>query len=512
MSEKIEAKQAKSYKESNVSGLGSDADKELRVDAAKTEKAWIGCGQKEGLKIWRIEKFEVKEIPRENYGKFYDGDSYIILNTYKKEKKICWNIHFWLGKYSTQDEMGTAAYKTVELDDLLGGDPVQYREVQGYESDSFHQLFKDGIKILKGGIESGFNKIKPQDYKPKLLHIKGKTRIHVMEVPLSCESLNEGDAFVVDAGLKSYIWFGKHVGKNEKFRAAGVARDIKSERKGFKEIIRIETKEDETKEFWDILGGKGQIKTAEEGGDDLEVEGQRDHVLYQLNETDGKFSFSKIAEGEIKRSMFKSDDVFVADFGRNIFVWIGKGSSTGERKKAMIYASDYTKQNNRPAWIPLIKVTEGHEGSEFESMLTKSGKKTTLTTKTSMSKKGGPKKTVKVRAYAKNCDKKDFFGKSDPYMIIYQNDIKVYQSDVKLLTLNPMWDDFQIEIDWSSHTNVNWKIEVWDFNKVFQHAYIGEVKFKLSDVYGKKKIIEFKLENTKKKHSKKSGDFFIQID
>ncbi len=49
--------------------------------------------------------------------------------TYKNKEALAWNIHFWLGKESTQDEQGFAALHTIGLDDSLGGGPVQFREV-----------------------------------------------------------------------------------------------------------------------------------------------------------------------------------------------------------------------------------------------------------------------------------------------------------------------------------------------------------------------------------------------
>jgi hypothetical protein len=68
------------------------------------------------LEIWRIENKKPVPWPAEKFGQFHAGDSYLILQTtISKSGKYEWDLYFWLGKESSVDEMGIAAYKTVFL-------------------------------------------------------------------------------------------------------------------------------------------------------------------------------------------------------------------------------------------------------------------------------------------------------------------------------------------------------------------------------------------------------------
>jgi len=356
-------------------------DKKCREAAAATEKAWTHAGQQPGMQIWRIEKFKVKKS-QTPAGTFYSDDSYICLNTYKKKDengketdKLMWDIHFWLGKTTSQDEAGTAAYKTVELDDHLGGEPVQHREVQGYESSLFLSYFKKtgGIQLLEGGIESGFNKVKPESYKPRLLHLKGRKNIRVEEVPIHLASLNSGDVFILDAGLEIFQWQGKSAGKNEKARGGQLCRAIDDERRGKPEVYVFRQGDSDEQEFLKFFGvTDGEKPTiADDTGDDAEWEKDSDKRLYKLSDSSGKLEFTLVAEKTVKKSMLDSSDVFVFDIGSEIFAWVGKGASKDEKRGAMQYAQEYLKEHKRPPMLPITKLLEGANADAFNSSFDK---------------------------------------------------------------------------------------------------------------------------------------------
>merc|ERR1712226_13555 len=214
------------------------------------------------------EQFQVKEVDRKTYGKFYKGDSYIVLHTFKNadSAKLERDIHFWLGKKTSTDEKGTAAYKTVELDDFFDGEPVQHREVQGIESELFLSYFEKEIKYLAGGVESGFTVTQTDVFTNRLYQVRrnAKKKIIIEEEAVSIKSLNHRDAFIFDTGRKIYVWFGESSSPFLKQAANAKAESWEQERNG-ESTVTIEIDDD----FWAGLGGKGEITPADQVGEEV---------------------------------------------------------------------------------------------------------------------------------------------------------------------------------------------------------------------------------------------------
>ena len=141
-------------------------------------------------------------------------------------------IHFWQGRDSTQDEVGSVAIFAAQLDSQLGGSPVQHREVQGDESKEFFLLFPRAI-FCEGELnKTGFKHVEKQSAPPQLLHIKSE-RVDTCEVkkaPLSTDSLNTGDAFLLSDYQNGvvYLWYGSGANSREKQKAQACASALRS--------------------------------------------------------------------------------------------------------------------------------------------------------------------------------------------------------------------------------------------------------------------------------------------
>jgi gelsolin len=362
--------------DSNIALYGSKEHKDAKLNAAKSELAWTGAGQEVGTEIWRIEKFQVVPWPKTKYGQFFSGDAYIVLYTYKipDNDSFRYNVHFWLGGTSSQDEQGTAAYKTVELDDLLGDTPVQFREVQGQESEEFLGVFGGKIITMEGGVDSGFNHVKPKEYRPRLLQMKGRKNVRVTEVPMQVGSLNNGDVFLMDLGGSVIQWNGIKAGMFEKRKAVEIITALREDRNGRVEVTVMDGIED-NKTFWETLGQAGGAPPSESQLAPITEDEDKPIVyptrLFKLSDSSGHLTMTLVGEGKgkILKSKLDMTDVFILDVTQNgvavIYVWIGKKASKRERANGIKFGVNYLKSNGRPEDTSVVRLTQGRESPEF---------------------------------------------------------------------------------------------------------------------------------------------------
>ncbi|XP_040940774.1 villin-4 [Gossypium hirsutum] len=341
----------------------------LAVSMRNLDQAFQGAGQKAGIEIWRIENSRPVSLPTSSYGKFFTGDSYIILKTFASKSGVLrHDIHYWLGKDTSQDEAGAAAVKTIELDAALGGRAVQYREVQDQETNKFLSLFKPCIMPQEGGVATGFKQVDEDEYKTRLLVCKGKQYVQVKEVPFARSTLNHENIFILDTRSKIFQFNGSNTSIQERAKALEAVQYIRDTyHDGKCDIATIEDgklmADADSGEFWALFGGFAPLPRKTAARDEDTTTGS--HPTKKLLSVE-KGKADPIEVDSLTRELLDTDKCYILDCGLEVYVWMGRNTSLDERKSASRVAEELLRDSDRPK-SHLIRVIEGFETITFRS-------------------------------------------------------------------------------------------------------------------------------------------------
>ncbi|XP_026748076.1 gelsolin-like [Trichoplusia ni] len=354
--------------------ITSLTDKDARAKA-RVHTAFANAGRQAGVEIWRINDFEPVAVPAKDFGKFYKGDSYIILKTTAdKRGNLSWDIHYWIGSESSQDESGAAAILTVGLDDKFNGAAIQHRETLGQESQQFKSYFPSALQYLDGGNSSGFNHVVTNaGAEKRLIQVKGKRNIRSRQVDPLISSMNKGDVFILDVGNDVYVYVGEKAKNVEKLKAISVANQIRDQDHNGRarvEIVDKYSSDVDVQKFFTALGSGSNDLVPEDtaGGDDQAFERSEEQsvVLSEVSDASGKVKVTALSK-PYRQDQLKKQDCYILDtVSGSIYVWTGKQATEREKTEAMTKAQQLLSSKNYPSWVHIVKIPQGTEPAIFK--------------------------------------------------------------------------------------------------------------------------------------------------
>ena len=347
-----------------VDEINEEIQRLISYDLEKTEQEFDSISlNNPALIIWRIEKLKLKRWPQESIGTFYEGDSFLVLRIKSEDEK---NAHVWTGKESSKDEISYVSYKVLQLDQKFENKLEIYYESQGRESELFKSYF-EFFTVVKGGVDSNLEQFQSKQYKAKLFHVHSiGSKLQSKEITINRKNLDSGDAYLLDTGLKVFIWTGKKSNSFEKFHMGCLAQKIKDMRHN--KITLITIYEDSTdkndiknkKEFDEFMEKYEEEDIPEKQESIIEVDKK---TMMKLSDENGKFEMTEIP---YDKDNLKSQDSFLVDRGDALIIWIGKEASKNEKKYARFYANKYIKQEKRSSKLPIYIINEGRVSQELD--------------------------------------------------------------------------------------------------------------------------------------------------
>lgn len=313
-----------------------------------------GTGEKQ---IWRVEGNTKVPVDQTTYGQFYGGDSYLILYNYQHCGKMGQIIYMWQGIDSSQHEKGALSLLAIEMDEKLGGKPVQVRVVQGKEPAQLINLFGGMPMVVhKGGTSREGGQTKPAEIRLFQLRANAAGGTRAVEVEATASELNSNDVFVLVTPATAFLWVGQGSKQAEK-RGAQQLCDILG-------ISASELAEGcETDDFWEALGGKTEYCTSLRLRDSMDSHPPR---LFACSNKTGRFMIEEVP-GEITQDDLASDDIMILDTWEELFVWIGNDANEEEKAEVMKSAAHYIKTDpsGRDPKTPVTMIKQGSEPPTF---------------------------------------------------------------------------------------------------------------------------------------------------
>ncbi|KAL5134834.1 Villin-2 [Glycine soja] len=326
------------------------------------------------MEVWQINGSAKTPLPKEDIGKFYSGDCYIVLYTYhSSERKEDYYLCCWFGKDSTEEDQRMAIRLANTMFNSLKGRPVQGRIFDGKEPPQFIALFHPMV-VLKGGLSSGYKKLIADKGLPDetyttesvaFIRISG-TSTHnnkVVQVDAVAALLNSTECFVLQSGSAVFTWHGNQCSLEQQQLAAKVAEFL---RPGV--ALKLAKEGTETSTFWFALGGKQSYNNKKVTNDIV-----RDPHLFTFSFNRGKISCNRKLQVEEVYNFSQDDllteDILILDTHAEVFVWIGQCVDPKEKQNAFEIAQKYIDKaaslEGLSPHVPLYKVTEGNEPCFF---------------------------------------------------------------------------------------------------------------------------------------------------
>lgn len=169
-----------------------------------------------------------------------------------------------------------------------------------------------------------------------------------------------GDVYLIDTGAIIYLWVGKKSTIDEKFIGAVTSVWKDQDRKGAAKLVTVD-EGDESKAFLDLFDGKIKVTNQDTEGILKRVAlKQREFKLFRIHIEEDLHLYYEVPR---EKESLTSDDVFILDTYKQIYVWRGKDSTAFERWEGAKISEHYDAE--RAGYQETIIVEEGEEPEEF---------------------------------------------------------------------------------------------------------------------------------------------------